>query len=47
MKEHLAEVDTGERMFCKSKHVKGYLRKDSFLTTRMYWSALHCVVELH
>ena len=47
MKEHLAEVDTGERMFCKSKHVKGYLRKDSLLTTRMYWSALHCVVELH
>jgi hypothetical protein len=26
--------------------VKGHV-KDSLLTTRMYWSALHCIVELH
>jgi hypothetical protein len=27
--------------------VKGHVRKDSLLTPYMYWSALHCVVELH
>ena len=34
-------------MFYLSKYVKGHVRKDSLLTTRMHWSALHCVVELH
>jgi len=47
MKENLAETDTGERMFCQSKQVKGHMMKDSLLTAHMYWSALHCVVELH
>ena len=27
--------------------MKGHMMKDSLLTTHMYWSALHCVVELH
>ena len=27
--------------------MKGQVMKDSLLTTHMYWSALHCVVELH
>jgi hypothetical protein len=30
------EADTGERMLCESKHVKGHVRKDALLTTRMY-----------
>jgi hypothetical protein len=34
-------------MFCLLKHVKGRGMKDSLLTTHMYWSALHCIVELH
>ena len=37
--------------FCWGKHVnechvKGHVTKDSLLTTRLYWSAFHCVVEL-
>ena len=47
MKEHFTEANIGEKMFCKSKHVKGYVMKDSLLMTHMYWSTLHCVVELH
>ena len=47
MKGCFAEADTGERMFCYSRHVKGHVMKDSLLTTHMYWSALHCIVELH
>jgi hypothetical protein len=27
--------------------MKGHMMKDALLTTRMYWSALHCIVELH
>lgn len=42
VKEHLAEADTGER-----KHGKGHMMKNSLLLTYMYWSALHCIVELH
>jgi len=33
-------------MFCQNKHVKGLVMKNSLLTY-MYWSTLHCVVELH
>jgi hypothetical protein len=33
MKECFTEADTGERMFCYSKHVKGHVIKDSLLTT--------------
>ena len=47
MRECQAEVDPGERMFCKSKHAKGHVTKDSLLATHMCWSALHCIVELH
>jgi hypothetical protein len=47
MKEHCAEADTGGRMFCKSKRVKGHVMKDSLLTTQVYWSAIHCIAELH
>ena len=47
MKGCFAEADTGERMFCKRKHMKGHVMKDALLMTRMYWSILHCVVELH
>jgi hypothetical protein len=32
MKECLAKVGTGERMFCESKNMKGHMRKDSLLT---------------
>ena len=34
-------------MFCQSKHVKGHVMKDSLLMTGIYWSALHCIVELY
>ena len=34
-------------MSCLSKQMKGHVMKDSLLMTHMYWSALHCVVELH
>jgi hypothetical protein len=27
--------------------MKRHMMKDSLLMTHMYWSALHCVVELH
>ena len=47
MKEHFAEADTSGRMFCLSKHMKGQVTKDTLLMTRMYWSSLHCIVELH
>lgn len=47
MKEHLAEADTGERMFCSGKLVKGHAMKGTLLMTCMYWSTLHCIVELH
>ena len=47
MKEDFTEADTGENTFCQSKHVKEHVMKDSLLTTCMYWSALHCVAELH
>jgi hypothetical protein len=47
MKECFAEVDTGERMFYKTEHMKGHIMKDSSLTTHKYWPALHCVVEHH
>jgi hypothetical protein len=47
VKEHFAEADRGERMLCLSKPVKGHVIKDSLLTTCMYWSAFHCVFELH
>ena len=46
MKECSAEADTGERMFCQSKHARGHMMKDSFLTIHMYWSALHYIDEL-
>ena len=36
VKEHLAEADTGERIFCYSKHVKGHGMKDSLIMTHMY-----------
>ena len=29
-----------------SKHMKGYVMKDSLLTTCMYWPTLHFIVEL-
>jgi hypothetical protein len=32
MKEYFPEADTGERMFCQSKHVKEHVMKDSLLT---------------
>ena len=47
MKKQFTEADTGERMFCQSKHMKGHVMKDSLLMTRMYWSTLHYVFELH
>jgi hypothetical protein len=47
MNGHFAEADTRDRMFCKSKHVKGHVMKDSLLMTPMYWSTLHCIVELN
>ena len=47
MKECLTEADAGERMLCWSKHVKRHRMKDSLLTILMYWSALHCIVELY
>jgi hypothetical protein len=34
-------------MFGDNKHVERHVMKDSLLTTHMYWSALHCKVELH
>jgi hypothetical protein len=27
--------------------MKGHMMKDSLSTTHMYWSALHCIAELH
>jgi hypothetical protein len=42
VKVHFTEVDTGERMLCQSKHVKGHMPKDSSLMTCMYWYTLHC-----
>ena len=30
-----------------SKHMKGYVMKDSLLMSHMSWSALHCAVKLH
>jgi hypothetical protein len=45
MKECFPEADTGARMFCE--HMKGYVMKDSSLITCIYWSNLHCMVELH
>ena len=27
--------------------MKRHMMKDSLLTTRMYWSTLHCIAELH
>ena len=47
MKECFPEADTSERMFCESKHMKGHVMKNSLIMTGMYWSALHCIVELH
>jgi hypothetical protein len=41
VKEGFAEADTGERMFCSSKHIKGHMMKDSLLTVCTYQSALH------
>jgi len=46
VKEPLAEVHTGERIFCYSNHMKGHKMKDSLIMTHMYWSDLYCVVEL-
>jgi hypothetical protein len=46
VKECVAKADTGERVFCQSKHVKGHVM-NSLLTTHTYSSALHCIVELH
>ena len=40
VKEHLAEADTGERIFCYSKHVKGHGMMDSLIMTHMYWFTL-------
>jgi len=47
VKKCFAEADTGQRMFCKSQHVKGHVRKDSLLMTHTYQPALHCIVKLH
>jgi hypothetical protein len=41
VKEHFTEADTGERMFCQSKHMKGHVMKDSLLMTHMYWSTTY------
>ena len=46
MKKCFAEADTGERMFCESKHMKGHMMKVSLLT-HVYWSTLHCTGELY
>ena len=48
MKERFTEADMGrEDVQLKQTHERTHLMKDSSLTTCMYWSALHCVVELH
>jgi hypothetical protein len=54
IKKCFPEVDTGkrlrqtrERMFHRSKHMKGHVVKDSLLIICIYWSALHCIFELH
>lgn len=47
VKECCPEADTGERMVCYSEPRDDTRRKDSLLTTRAYWSALRCLVELH
>ena len=47
VKDCLTEADIGDRLFCQSKHMEGHGMKDSLLMTHMYWSTLHCVVELH
>ena len=45
--ECFPEADTGERVFCESKHVEGRVTKGSSLSTHMSWSALQCVVEIY
>jgi len=47
MKESFVEADTGERLFCQSRHMKGHVTKASSMMTHMYWSTLHCIVRLH
>jgi hypothetical protein len=47
VKEYFTVADTGERIFCQSKHMKGHVMNDSLLMTHMYWSTVHCIVELH
>jgi hypothetical protein len=43
VKECFAEADTGKRMFCKGKHVKKPMMKDSSPRTHMYWFTLHAM----
>ena len=46
VKKAFLEVDTGERMFCKSKHM-GHVMNDISLTTHLYWSPSHFFLHLH
>ena len=40
-------TDIGKGMFSSSKHMKVHMMKYSSITIHMYWSILHCIVELH
>ena len=46
LKECFTESDTGERIFCQSKHVKGHMMKDCLLRTHTFVT-VHYVIELY